>query len=40
MLFSEFTNILYKHSDISYKPNEFFLSLIDNITRDPHSSEN
>lgn len=39
MRFSEFANILYKHSDTSYKPYEFFLSLFDNIMRDPQSSE-
>ena len=39
MLFSEFANILYKHSDTSYKPHEFFLSLFDNIMRDPQSAE-
>lgn len=37
MLFSEFANIIYKHSDTSYKPYEFFLSLFDNIMRDPQS---
>lgn len=39
MRFSEFANILYKHSDTSYKSHEFFLSLFDNIMRDPQSSE-
>ena len=39
MLFSEFANILYKHSDTSYKPHEFFLSLFDSIMRDPQSVE-
>ena len=39
MLFSEFANILYKHSDTSYKPHEFFLSLFDNIMRDPQTVE-
>ena len=39
MLFSEFANILFKHSDTSYKPYEFFLSLFDNIMREPQSAE-
>ena len=39
MLFSEFANILFKHSDTTYKPHEFFLSLFDNIMRDPKSPE-
>lgn len=39
MLFSEFANILYKHSDTSYRPHEFFLSLFDNIMRGPQSVE-
>lgn len=39
MLFSEFANILFKHSDTSYKPHEFFLSLFDNIMRDPSTPE-
>ncbi|MDE8196212.1 hypothetical protein PT113_01655 [Erysipelothrix rhusiopathiae] len=39
MLFSEFANTLYKHSDTSYKPHEFFLSLFDNIMREPQSAE-
>lgn len=37
MLFSEFANILFKHSDTTYKSHEFFLSLFDNIMRDPQS---
>lgn len=39
MLFSEFANILYKHSGTSYKPYEFFLSLFDNIMRAPQTVE-
>ncbi len=39
MLFCEFANILFKHSDTTYKPHEFFLSLFDNIMRDPKSPE-
>ncbi|QPR67922.1 hypothetical protein I6G82_22580 [Lysinibacillus macroides] len=39
MLFSEFANILFKHSDNSYKSHEFFLSLFDNIMRNPQSPE-
>ncbi|HFI0093603.1 TPA: ABC-three component system protein [Streptococcus suis] len=39
MLFSEFANTLYKHSDTSYKPHEFFLLLFDNIMREPQSAE-
>ncbi|MEG2324433.1 MAG: hypothetical protein RSB80_08835 [Anaerovoracaceae bacterium] len=39
MLFSEFANILYKHSGTAYKPYEFFLSLFDNIMRAPQTVE-
>jgi hypothetical protein len=39
MLFSEFANILFKHSDTEDKPYEFFLSLFDNIMRDPITPE-
>lgn len=39
MLFSEFANILFKHSDTTYKPHEFFLFLFDNIMKEPKSDE-
>jgi len=39
MLFSEFANILFKHSDTTFKPHEFFLLLVDNIMRNPQSIE-
>lgn len=39
MLFREFANIIFKHSDSSYRSHEFFLSLFDNIMRDPQSQE-
>jgi len=39
MLFSEFANILFKHSDTTYKPHEFFLFLFDNILKEPKSDE-
>ncbi|QAT62981.1 hypothetical protein EQM13_16130 [Acidilutibacter cellobiosedens] len=39
MLFSEFANVLFKHSDTTYKPHEFFLSLFDNIMREPQTNE-
>lgn len=39
MLFSEFANILFKHSDTTYEPHGFFLLLFDNIMRDPQSPE-
>lgn len=39
MRFCEFANILFKHSDTAYKSHEFFLSLFDNIMRDPKSPE-
>ena len=39
MRFCEFANILFKHSDTTHEPHEFFLSLFDNIMRDPESPE-
>ncbi|MDW7667709.1 MAG: ABC-three component system protein [Bacillota bacterium] len=39
MRFCEFANILFKHSDTTYESHEFFLSLFDNIMRDPKSPE-
>lgn len=39
MLFSEFANIIFKHSDSTYKSHEFFLLLFDNIMRDPRTTE-
>jgi hypothetical protein len=39
MLFSEFADILYKHSDTLYPQHAFLQSLFDEIMRDPQSQE-